>query len=158
MQIRRIRSEDNAAIAALIREVLASFGAVGEGYACADPEVDQMFETYQAPRSDYYIITESDRILGGGGVGPLKNEDESICELQKMYFLPELRGQGMGNELLGICLEKAQAFGYQKCYLETLPSMIPAQNLYKKYGFRFIENRMGGTGHSKCPVWMIKDL
>ena len=37
-------------------------------------------------------------------------------------------------------------------------NMKSAQKLYLKKGFKYIENPIGNTGHSSCPVWMIKDL
>jgi putative acetyltransferase len=55
-------------------------------------------------------------------------------------------------------LEKAKEFGFEKCYLETLPNMLAAQKLYQKVGFQYLEEPLGCTGHSSCPVWMIKEL
>ena len=45
-----------------------------------------------------------------------------------------------------------------KCYIETMPNMISAQKLYLKKGFEYIDKPMGNTGHTACPVWMLKDL
>ena len=75
-----------------------------------------------------------------------------------MYFLPQARGQGAGAKMMERCLEAAKNFDYEKCYLETMPNMLAAQNLYKKSGFGYICAPMGNTGHNACPVWMLKDL
>ena len=75
-----------------------------------------------------------------------------------MYFLEEARGKGIGTRMIKVCLEKAKAFGFEKCYLETMPYMKAAQKLYQKNGFEYIDARMGDTGHYSCPVWMIKKL
>ena len=75
-----------------------------------------------------------------------------------MYFLKELRGNGLGKKLMTLCLEFAINYGYSYCYLETLPNMKTAQNMYKNNNFRDLENRMGITGHSSCPVFMLLDL
>ena len=88
----------------------------------------------------------------------LDNTTENICELQKMYFLQEARGKGIGFKLIQKCLDKAAELGYEKCYLETLPEMLTAQNLYKKVGFEYLSEPIGTTGHTTCPVWMIKIL
>ena len=45
--IRRILPKDEAQVAALIREVLPSFGASGPGYATADAELDWMWRAYE---------------------------------------------------------------------------------------------------------------
>ena len=88
----------------------------------------------------------------------MQNEAETICELQKMYFLPEARGLGIGSQMMEICLQAAKDFGFKKCYLETMPFMHDAQKLYKKVGFDYICSPMGNTGHVSCPVWMLKEL
>jgi putative acetyltransferase len=92
------------------------------------------------------------------GVSQLDNSEENICELQKMYFLRQARGKGIGSKMIQKCLEKATGFGFEKCYLETLPEMKAAQHLYKKAGFEYLCAPIGNTGHSTCPVWMIKNL
>ena len=158
MQIRKIKKEDNAQIANVIREVFISDDYPKTGTAFADSQLDFMFETYDKPKSIYFVVEENNKIIGGAGVSQLDNSDENICELQKMYFLKEARGKGIGYEMILKCLEKAKEFGYEKCYLETLPNMLAAQKLYQKVGFQYLEEPLGCTGHSSCPVWMIKDL
>ena len=56
------------------------------------------------------------------------------------------------------CLTQAKSYGYTDCYLETMPNMIDAQKLYKKWGFTYIDHPIGNTGHCSCPVWMVKSL
>ncbi len=156
--IREIQQKDNKAIANVIRTVFISDDYPKTGTAFEDPQLNQMFETYQQPNSIYFVVESSNQIVGGAGVSPLQNSDENICELQKMYFLEEARGKGLGFQMIQKCLEKAKEFGYQKCYLETLPEMKNAQKLYQKVGFQYIDSPLGETGHSSCPVWMIKVL
>jgi putative acetyltransferase len=156
--IRPIQKQDNLQIAAVIRKVLIDLNVPKVGTAYADPQLDFMFETYSKSRAIYYVIVNQDLIIGGAGISQLENEAATICELQKMYFLPEARGLGLGHQMIQKCLQSAQDFGYQKCYLETMPYMEAAQQLYKKVGFEYICAPMGNTGHGSCPVWMLKDL
>ncbi|MDI9257453.1 GNAT family N-acetyltransferase [Flavobacterium sedimenticola] len=156
--IREIQSEDNSAIAAVIREVFIADDFPKTGTAFADSQLDYMFETYHKPRAVYYVVEQNGKIVGGGGISQLDNTEDNICELQKMYFLSEVRGKGVGQQMIQRCLEAATAFGYDQCYLETLPEMEAAQHLYQKMGFHYICAPLGNTGHSTCPVWMIKDL
>jgi putative acetyltransferase len=104
------------------------------------------------------VVENNGKIIGSAGVAPLENEAETICELQKMYFLPEARGLGIGSQMMEKCLQAAKNFGFEKCHLETMPFMHDAQKLYKKVGFEYICLPMGSTGHISCPVWMLKDL
>ena len=156
--IREIQKEDNRQIAAVIREVFISDNFPKTGTAFADVQLDFMFEAYDKPRAIYFVVESEGKIVGGGGISQLENSAENICELQKMYFLQEVRGKGIGAQMIQRCLEKATAFGYEKCYLETLPEMLTAQSLYKKMGFEYLCAPLGNTGHTTCPVWMIKEL
>ena len=60
--------------------------------------------------------------------------------------------------MIKICLDRAREFGFEKCYLETMPYMKAAQKLYEKKGFEYIDAPLGDTGHYSCPVWMLKQL
>jgi putative acetyltransferase len=156
--IRAIQKEDNKQIAAVIREVFISDGFPKTGTAFADTQLDFMFETYDNPRAAYFVVEEKGKIIGGAGISQLESSKENICELQKMYFLKEARGKGLGLQMIEKCLAIATEFGYSNCYLETLPEMLVAQNLYKKVGFEYLNSPLGNTGHTTCPVWMIKQL
>lgn len=156
--IRKIEKKDNPAVAKLIRDVFEELNIPKVGTAYADPYLDLMFEEYSKPKSVYFVVERNGKIIGSAGVAPLENEAETICELQKMYFLPEARGHGIGSKMMELCLKTAKELGFKKCYLETMPFMHDAQKLYKKVGFEYICSPMGSTGHSSCPVWMLKEL
>ena len=156
--IRKIIKGDNQAVAALIRAVFDELDIPKVGTAYEDPYLDLMFEEYNKPKSIYYVVEKDGIVVGSAGIAPLANGAVSICELQKMYFLPETRGIGIGAEMMEVCLQSAKNFGYEKCYLETMPFMLAAQKLYKKAGFEYISAPMGSTGHDSCPVWMLKEL
>lgn len=156
--IREIMPQDNAMVAKLIRKVLVELGVPKVGTAYADKVLDILYETYNVPDAAYFVLVWEGELYGCGGIGPLEHEGERICELQKMYFLPEARGKGWGGEMMRVCLAKAKEYGYEKCYLETMPYMSDAQKLYKKWGFEYIDARMGNTGHYSCPVWMLKRI
>lgn len=152
-KIRPIQKQDNDQIARVIRDVMTEFQAVGEGYSIGDAEVDDMYGNYRNKRSCFYVIESDARIVGGGGIGPLKGGDESTCELRKMFFLPSARGCGLGRRLLMLLLDQARRRGYRKCYLETLDRMWQANDLYRKNGFELLEKPLGTTGHCSCDRW-----
>jgi len=156
--IRKITPADNPAVAAIIRSVMTEFGAVGCDFPIEDAEVDAMYEAYTAPDAVLYVIERDGKILGCGGMGPLAGGGPGICELRKMYFLPELRGSGLGSKLLELILDAARLATYRICYLETMDNMFGARHLYVKHGFKFINEPMGYTGHSGCNNYMALDL
>lgn len=159
LTIRPIEPRDDAALAGVIRSVMTEFGASGEGYSINDAEVEAMYAAYTRPRAAYFVVTDSsDTAVGGGGVAQLDGGAPDVCELKKMYFLPEARGSGLGRELLTMALAAARSFGYRQCYLETLAKMDRAQRLYARAGFRKICAPMGNTGHFGCDTWYVLDL
>lgn len=157
-RFRPIEARDDEALARLIREVMAEFGTVGEGYSVMDAEADGMYEAYTAPRSWYWVLEKDGEVVGGGGIAPLKGAEAEVCELRKMYFRPEARGKGLGKILLGMCLGKARTLGFRTCYLETVPQMEAANALYRKFGFRRLDHRLGNTGHCACQCWYAREL
>ena len=156
--LRPIREADNAAVASIIRGVLTSLGCTGLGIAIHDPEVDYMYETYQQPRSDFFVVEHEGRVVGCGGVAPLKGGDAGTCELQKLYILEEYRGLGYGRQLVEIALEAGRKHGFARCYIETLPPMVKAAAMYERAGFIRIDRPMGNTGHFACDRWYIREL
>ena len=158
VNIRSIRKEDNEQVAALIRKVLLDLGAPKVGTAYADVTLDHMFENYDKPRAAYFVVEENETILGCAGIAQLDNSEDNICELQKMYFLEEARGRGIGSEMLQKCLENAKEFNFEEIYLETMPYMKAAQKLYVRMGFEYIDKPLGDTGHYSCPVYMLAKL
>ena len=156
--IRPILADDDAAMAAVIRTVMPEFGATGSGFAISDPEVDWMSRAYAAPRHAYFVLERDGRVLGGAGVAPLAGGDADVCELRKMYFLPEARGSGAGAAMMARCLDAARGFGFTRCYLETLTGMDAAMRLYERSGFHRIDGPMGATGHGGCNRFYLLDL
>ncbi|MEO1486347.1 MAG: GNAT family N-acetyltransferase [Bacteroidota bacterium] len=155
-QIREITPEDNQTVKGLVRQVILEMEVPKEGSAYHDDALNDMYGAYQRENHSYFVVEANGTIIGCAGIGPLENSDGKVCELQKMYFLKEARGKGIGSKMIRKCLDTAKAFGFEACYLETMPNMIAAQKLYQKNGFEYLEERMGATGHFSCPVWMIK--
>lgn len=160
LKIRDVAIKDNEGLIKLVHTTLAEFGAKsGDGFAMDDAELLDMYSSYQLPGSHFYVIEKEGKVLGCAGVGPLAGDDNpTICELRKMYFSPELRGQGLGKKLIDKCIEKAKELGYKGMYLETISAMKTAQKLYKSRNFKYLDQRIGNTGHGACGVFMLKQL
>lgn len=156
--IREIRPEDNAQVEAIIKACFPEFKIPLKGTAYEDAETPFMYESYQGDREVYYVVASDDEVLGGGGIKPLRNFDEDVCELQKMYFSPKIRGMGLGKKMLATCLEAAKQFGYDTCYLESASQLRAAIHIYEAFGFEHLEKPLGNTGHYSCGIWMAKSL
>lgn len=159
LRMRPITAQDNAAIAAVIRRVSAEFGLTADkGYTVSDPNLDNLFQLYNHPNSAYWVIEYEGEVIGGGGVAPLQEGEADVCELQKMYFLPALRGKGLARQLALQALDFARQKGFRRCYLETTSTLTQAIALYRKLGFEHIPHAMGNTGHGDCEITMLKQL
>ena len=151
--IRPISAADNARVASIIRQVMTEFGCVGSGFSIEDPEVDEMYSAYAGPGAAFFVIEQQGQVMGCGGFAALEGGAADTCELKKMYFLSELRGLGMGRQLLDRCIEAARACGYRKMYLETVARMTAANHLYRKRGFQLLGGAQGATGHTGCDAF-----
>jgi putative acetyltransferase len=131
-----------------------------------DPKLKTLYQLYQIPEGQpmnraYWVIADesNQRVLGGGGFDALPgpHPDAGICELQKLYFHTDLRGRGVGSQLMALILEHATLAGYKEMYLESILEMTGAIRLYNKFGFQSVP-RQGSTGHWRCTVFMGRPL
>lgn len=156
--IRPIVPADDARIARIIRSVLEEFDLVHGGSAYDDPEVDAISVAYSGKGSAYFVLDDGGEVVGGGGFGPLEGGEADVCEVRKMYFAKEARGNGFGKQMLSMILSAAREQRYKTCYLETIPEMKIAHRVYESLGFRRLDAPMGATGHSTCQVWYAREL
>jgi len=157
--IRPIRRRDDAAMARIIHDVMTEHGCSGPGFALHDREVAHMTATYRGGRAAYYVVERAGEIHGGAGFAPLEGaSDKDLCELRKMYFLPECRGRGLGRAMLALVLDEMRLAGFRRCYLETTSWMQRAQRLYLQAGFIQQPAAEGATGHHGCDTFFSLSL
>ncbi|WKE66564.1 GNAT family N-acetyltransferase [Gallaecimonas kandeliae] len=161
-QLRALRAEDNAALASVIRAVSAEYGLTADkGYGVSDPHLDDLFSYYHDLGGHYWVLEVDGELVGGGGLAPLNGAEAGpgrICELQKMYFLPQARGLGAGRALAEKALARARQDGYKLCYLETTDNLKEALVLYERLGFKRLTAPLGDTGHGDCEICMALTL
>ena len=156
--LRPLTKADNSQVADVIRKVSAEYGLTADkGYGVADPTLDDMYSVYDQQGAAYWVVEYQGEIVGGGGFAPLAGEP-NVCELQKMYFLPQTRGHGLAKRIVALSLQLAKQFGYQQCYLETTECLREAVGLYEKLGFEHLDAPLGQTGHDACEIVMLKTL
>lgn len=94
-----------------------------------------------------YIIDKGGYIFVGCykgeplGVCALCKMDNSIYdyELAKLAVSPQIQGKGMGLLLCRAVINKAKELGAEKIFLESNTLLKPALHIYKKLGFRELE-------------------
>lgn len=158
MKIRTIQAADNGAIEAIIRQCLIEFGGNRAGLAWEDESLSHLSDYYSREGRAYWVAFDAaGKIIGGCGIAEFGSAEDRICELQKMYLLPEARGTGVAAQLLQTALQFAKRH-YRACYLETLQNMHAANRFYAKNGFRPLGAPLAGSGHYACDAWYIRDF
>lgn len=61
------------------------------------------------------------------------------CEMKRLYVSPQARGTGTGERLVAAIIQQAKELGYEGMRLDTLPEMVAAQKLYRRFGFEIID-------------------
>jgi putative acetyltransferase len=155
---RNIERKDNLSLAELIRNVFREFGIDRPGTVYFDPSTDDLYKLFRKPGSEYWVALDNDVIIGGCGVYPTPGLPEGCAELVKLYLSPSYRGRGIGRTLIERIFQSAIDLGYRQLYLESLPELGKALNIYEKAGFRKLSGPLGNSGHFGCDIWMLKDL
>ncbi len=101
-----------------------------------DEELLQLKKMYSFPNGA--ILLSKNENLFTGCVAVRKKEN-GIAELKRMFIKDNYRKEGIGSLLLQKALDIATELHYKKIRLDTLDTMTPAINLYKKFGFYEIE-------------------
>jgi putative acetyltransferase len=159
LNIRPILPSDNASIAKIIRSSLEEFGANKPGTVYYDVTTDHLYELFQENKGcAYFIVEEDDVILGGAGYFHSSGLDQNTCELVKMYLSKSSRGKGLGSKMIAHCIAEARSNGFTQMYLETMPELTKAIEVYEKFGFDYLKGPMGKTGHDGCGIWMLKKI
>jgi GNAT superfamily N-acetyltransferase len=89
------------------------------------------------PAGAFIVGWDDERPVCCGGI---KRLGDGVCEIKKMYVVPELRGTGLARTLLGALEDKAREIGYQRARLDTGPKQRHAQGLYESEGYLEIED------------------
>jgi putative acetyltransferase len=158
MQIRPIEPGDNVELARVIRAALTEFGANKPGTVYFDPTTDALYELFRTPGSYYFVATIDQSLVGGCGIFPTDNLPEGTCELVKLYVAKEVRGTGLGKQLMEKSMSWAKSNGYTQVYLESMPELTKAVSIYEKVGFKSLDGPLGNSGHCGCDIWMLKEL
>ena len=97
-----------------------------------DKELDTLSTTYSAPDGGLTLALHNNKPVGVAGI---KKFSEDICEVKRMFVLPECRGMGVGKLLLAECIEIAKDLHYETIKLDTANFMNSAIKLYIDKGF-----------------------
>ncbi len=150
--IREAASADLPAVVGIVRSVLCEFEIPVE-----EPEVAAELGKVVAPAAgeengQLWVLVDRGAVVGCAAVTPIR---DGVCELKRMYLLPERRGQGLGRKALEHALSYARDQGFARMELETHTRMERAREMYRKAGFQKQCATMRNCG---CDQSMYLDL
>ena len=155
---RKIETIDNKILATIIRSIFVELNIPTEGTVFTDPTTDDLHKLFDTPKATLWVAQEGEKVLGCCGIYPTDSLPVGCAELVKFYLAPDARGKKIGKTLFEKSLATAVDFGYTSIYIESFPQFIDAIKMYKKFGFTYLTNPLGNSGHFGCNVWMLKKL
>ncbi|MEE4266231.1 MAG: GNAT family N-acetyltransferase [Desulfobacteraceae bacterium] len=99
-------------------------------------ELAELPGDYKSPAGCMLLAEAADGYAGCVALRPLQDQ---ICEMKRLFVIPEYQGCGIGRTLARAVIAEARKQGYQKMRLDTVESMKAAQGLYCSLGFKTIE-------------------
>lgn len=89
------------------------------------------------PHKDRMWICERDNQIIGCLL--LMHQEDQVAQLRYFLLLPEVRGLGLGRQLMVLFLAFLKEKQYKKAFLWTTEELTAAAILYKKAGFKLKE-------------------
>jgi putative acetyltransferase len=130
--IRAATNQDSERIIALVFGVLSEYGLPPDP-GSKDADLKDIEGSYIRAGGVFEVIEDkAGNLLGTYGLYPL---DKETCELRKMYFVPKIRGKGLGRRVLERAVEHARRLHYKAIVLETHSALKEAIHLYTRFGF-----------------------
>ncbi|MDO4913855.1 MAG: GNAT family N-acetyltransferase [Bifidobacteriaceae bacterium] len=102
-----------------------------------DEELQDLHKKYCAPNGRLLLaVNDEDAVIGCVAYHKLHDD---ICEMKRLFVLPQARGLKAGRALVSAIIESAQNNGFKHMKLDTIEPLKPAIALYKSFGFEECE-------------------
>lgn len=102
------------------------------------------------------LVAEKNKAIVGIAFGEVVGES-GLARLGWIGVHPKHQRQGIGKALLNEFVKKCKQKGCHKVTLYTLPVLIPAMNLYLKYGFvpeAYLRKEWWKVDFIKMSLWL----
>lgn len=120
--------------------------------AIRDGEDHLFYDQFNKIDTIKYVVVAYDESNIAVGCGAIKQFEPNVMEVKRMFVPVEKRGKGIAGEILKELETWAWELDNLKCILETGIMQPEAISLYKKSGYRFIDNygQYAGVENSIC--------
>jgi GNAT superfamily N-acetyltransferase len=141
LEYRRGRSDESPG-RELLRELNDLLDAQYPGRAARPGSVTTPDEMV-APEGVFLVGYDERRPIAIGGVRRL---GDGICEIKRMYVVPDARSSGVGRALLVALEDAARELGYSRVRLDAGPRQQHSRTLFEQTGYveiaRYNENHV----------------
>src|ERR671923_1516196 len=96
-------------------------------------DMNDIQQNYFDNEGTFLVMTDNDQVIGTGAI---RKFEDKICELKRLWLLPDYQGKGLGYQMIQELLSFARQKGYERIRLETDPVyQKQAVEFYKRLGF-----------------------
>ncbi len=124
-------AQDIASVEAIFRAFVA-FLPIDLGFQ----DIEGEFARFPGDFVHLLLAKQQDRPIGAVA---LKDHGDGVCEMKRLYVLPEGQGTGTGRALCERLMSDASSMGFHTMLLDSLRRLETAVDLYQKLGFEEIE-------------------
>lgn len=105
----------------------------------------QFIERFDPQREACWVAHRGSDIVGSVF---LVKRSPTVGQLRLLYVEPTARGQGVGDQLVQACIDRAREIGYRRLMLWTNDVLSAARRIYERKGFvKVSEERHHSFGH-----------
>ncbi|MBW8302022.1 MAG: GNAT family N-acetyltransferase [Hydrogenophaga sp.] len=136
--IRQAREEDVAAIVAILAaDDIGGHGDTTDEAAQAD-YLDAFRTLQQTPRETLYVAECDGEIVGTFQTlltTTLTGRGATSMIVEAVQTRADMRGRGIGGQMIGFCLEEARRLGLRQVQLTSNAARTDAHRFYERLGF-----------------------
>lgn len=136
LAIRRARRDDVPALVALYADDV--HGAARETPDDLAPYYAAFDAMAAEPHQELVVAEQEGRVVGTlqlTFIRQLSGRGGTVAQLEAVRIARDLRGRGLGGELLAWAIARARAAGCRRVQLTTNKSRVDAQRFYARLGF-----------------------
>lgn len=105
-------------------------------YQGIEDELATLPGKFAPPKGRLIMAVTLEKPIRSAALRPI---DAEVCEMKRMFVLPQFREQGAGRALAKELIEDARTIGYKRMRLDTGIFLTAAIQLHESLGFRRIE-------------------
>jgi diamine N-acetyltransferase len=129
-------------------------------YVSQQFSASKLIQELSGSATQYLIVTSESMACGYAKIShrrpfPCDLSGHGV-ELEKIYFLPEIAGKGLGKRLLQRVSDEANAAADNFVWLDVLKSNLAGRRFYESMGFSVVCERPFATDLMEIGFWVMK--